>query len=158
LPTWLPCPSHECADEQFDFYGFYYRDSIHTNSFTMENPWLDETAQLDPFTYKVAMNAAVARRKSLSEGDEVWVETVKGRRVRGRLHLTELIHPEGLGVAGCAGHWGDGQPIAKGKGVFFNDLLEIDFDHVSPVNLNLDVCVKVRVRRCIEESPAAKTP
>ena len=36
-------------------------------------------------------------------------------------------------------------PIAKGKGVFFNDLLELDAAHVSPVNLNLDLCAKVRV-------------
>ena len=36
-------------------------------------------------------------------------------------------------------------PVAKGKGVFYNDLLELDWEHVSPVNINLDLCVKVRV-------------
>ncbi len=36
-------------------------------------------------------------------------------------------------------------PVAKGKGVFFNELLEVDFQHVSPNNLNLDLCTKVRV-------------
>ena len=38
-------------------------------------------------------------------------------------------------------------PIAKGKGVFFNELLELDWDHVSPVNLNLDLCAKVELCR-----------
>lgn len=34
-----------------------------------------------------------------------------------------------------------------GKGVFFNELLELDWRHVSPanLNLNLDLCVKVKV-------------
>ena len=68
-----------------------------------------------------------------------------GRKVKGRVKLTEAIHPEGLGIAALCGHWSDGMPVAKGKGVFFNDLLELDWEHVSPVNINLDLCAKVRV-------------
>lgn len=33
---------------------------------------------------------------------------------------------------------------ARGKGVFYNELLELDWNHVSPVNLNLDLCVRVK--------------
>jgi molybdopterin-containing oxidoreductase family molybdopterin binding subunit len=29
--------------------------------------------------------------------------------------------------------------------VFFNDLLELDWKHTSPVNLNLDLCARVKV-------------
>jgi len=65
----------------------------------------------------------------------------------GKVRLTEGIHPEGVGIAACAGHWTRHQPIAQGKGIFFNDLLEVDFEHTSPVNLNLDLCAKVRVVR-----------
>ncbi|MBI3090596.1 MAG: molybdopterin-dependent oxidoreductase [Candidatus Tectomicrobia bacterium] len=148
LPSFLPCVSHEETSEQHDLYAFYYRDAIHTNSFTMENPWLDETAQLDPFSYTAAMHSEAGRRKGLKDGDWVWIESVKGRRIRGRVHLTEAIHPEGLGIAACAGHWTEAQPIAKGKGVFINDLLEVDMEHSSPANLNLDLCVKVGVTRC----------
>jgi molybdopterin-containing oxidoreductase family molybdopterin binding subunit len=119
----------------------------------MENPWLDEAARLDPCSYTIAINAAAGRAKRLKEGDRVWVETRSGRKVKGKVHLTEAIHPEGLGIAACAGHWGEGMPIAKGKGVFFNDLLEVDFAHVSPVNLNLDLCVKVKVSKCAEVRP-----
>jgi anaerobic selenocysteine-containing dehydrogenase len=145
MPDFLPCRSHCCTEPEFDLYGFYYRDTIHANSFTMENPWLDEAAQLDPFSYTIAMNADVGKRKDLVDGQSVWVESEKGRRVKGRIKLTQAIHPEGLGIAACAGHWGDGMPVAKGKGVFFNELLEIDWDHCSPSNLNLDLCVKVKV-------------
>ena len=44
-------------------------------------------------------------------------------------------------------------PIAKGKGVFFNDLLELDWDHASPVNINLDLCARVRVSPAQEAAP-----
>jgi molybdopterin-containing oxidoreductase family molybdopterin binding subunit len=146
LPDFLPCPSHTCKKEGFDFFAFYYRDTIHANSFTTENPWLDEASQLDPLSYAIAINEDSARKRGLSEGQQVWLENEGGRKVKGRLRLTQAIHPEGLGVGGCAGHWASkGMPIAKGKGVFFNDLLELDAAHSSPVNLNLDLCAKVKV-------------
>lgn len=145
LPDFLPCHSHACKAPGFDFTAFYYRDSLHTNSFTMENPWLDEAAQLDPFSYTIALNADAGAKQGLRDGAMVWVETETGRKVKGRVHLTQTIHPEGLGIAACAGHWGDGMPVAKGKGVFFNELLELDWKHASPVNLNLDLCARVKV-------------
>ncbi|MBI4292593.1 MAG: molybdopterin-dependent oxidoreductase [Betaproteobacteria bacterium] len=146
LPEFLPCTSHVCKKPGFDFYGFYYRDIIHANSYTQENPWLDEAGQMDPFSYTIAINADSAKKRGLADGQLVWLENEQGKKVQGRLHLTQGIHPEGLGVGGCAGHWaGRGMPIAKGKGVFFNDLLELDAAHSSPVNLNLDVCVKIKV-------------
>jgi molybdopterin-containing oxidoreductase family molybdopterin binding subunit len=145
MPDFLPCLSHGCTAPGFDFYAFYYRDTIHTNSYTMENPWLDEVARLDPVSYAIAINADAGAKKGLRDGQLVWVENEKGRRVKGRLKLTQAIHPEGLGIGACAGHWSDGMPVAKGKGVFFNELLEIDWEHSSPVNLNLDLCVRVKV-------------
>jgi anaerobic selenocysteine-containing dehydrogenase len=145
LPNHLACVSHCCQAPGFDLYAFYYRDSIHTNSFTMENPWLDEAAQLDPYSYTIAINTEVGRRKGLQDGALIIVQTETGRNVKGRVKLTQGIHPEGLGIAACAGHWGDGMPVAKGKGVFFNELLELDWKHVSPINFNLDLCVRVKV-------------
>ena len=145
LPDFLPCLSHCCKTPDFDFYAFYYRDTMHTNSYTTENAWLDEAAQLDPYSYHIAINADVGLAKGLSDGATVWVETETGRKVKGRVRLIQGIHPEGLGIAGCAGHWSDGMPVAKGKGVAYNELLEIDWEHVSPVNLNLDLCVRVKV-------------
>ena len=67
--------------------------------------------------------------------------------VDGKVRLTESIHPEGVGIAALAGHWSEGMPVAKGKGVFFNDLLELDWDHSSPSNLNLDLCAKVKITK-----------
>jgi molybdopterin-containing oxidoreductase family molybdopterin binding subunit len=144
LPSWLPCPSHETRDS-FDLFGFYYRDTIHTNSFTYQNPWLAEASQMDPFSLTIALNRRTGLEKGLKEGQKISLETRKGRRVEGQVHLTETIHPECVGIGGCAGHWAKTLPVAHGKGVFFNELLEIDWDHTSPVNLNMDTCVKVRI-------------
>lgn len=145
LPDWNPCPSHLEKDPSFDLYSFYYRDIVHTNSLTMENPWLDEAAQMDPYSYNVTVHTEIAKKKGLKDGDLVWVETRKGRRVQGKLKTSEGIHPEGLGIAALCGHWTDHQPIAKGKGVFYNGLLEVDYEHMDPGNHSLDICAKVKV-------------
>ncbi len=150
LPDWLPCPSHEVKDPQYDLWSFYYRDVLHTNSFTMENPWLDEAAQMNPYSYFIAINADVAKKKGLKDGDTIWVESNTGRKIKGRLKTTEGIHPEGLGVAALCGHWSVNQPIARGKGVFYNDLIEVDYEHSDPANINQDLCVKVKVYKAEE--------
>ena len=86
------------------------------NSFTTENPWLDEAAELDPYSYTVAVNATTGDGMGLADGDMVWIESEGGRRVKDRLKLTQAVHPEGVGIAGCNGHWGGGMPVAKDKG------------------------------------------
>ncbi len=147
VPDWHPCPSHEEKDPSFDLYSFYYRDIIHTNSLTMQNAWLDEAARMDPYTYNLTINADTAKRKGLKDGDWVWVENKRGRKIKGRVRLSEGIHPEGLGVAALCGHWSDDQPLAKGKGVFYNELLEIDYEHMDPANHTLDICAKVKLTK-----------
>ncbi len=145
LPEWRPCPSHMVKDKEYDFWSFYYRDVLHTNSFTMENPLLDEASQMTPYTYTISLNAEVARKKGIKDGDLIWVESSYGRKVKGKANLTEGMHPEALGIAACAGHWSKNQPIAMGKGVFYNDLIEIDYEHMDPVNMNMDLCAKVKI-------------
>ena len=145
LPDWRPCPSHEEQRAELDLWAFYYRDVIHTNSFTYENPWLDEVSQENPFSYAIAISPKVAEQKGLKTGDRVVVESRAGRQARGRVYLTEAIHPETIGIAGCGGHFTKSQPIAFGKGTLFNELIELDWDHMDPVTLGLDLCVKVRV-------------
>lgn len=145
LPDWNPCPSHVEKDPSFDLYSFYYRDSLHTNSLTMENPWLDEASQMNPYTYAITINAEVARKKGFKAGDVVWVESPYGRKVKCKLRLSEGIHPEHVAMAALCGHWSENQPIAKGKGVFYNELLEIDYEHMDPNNHSMDLCVKVKV-------------
>lgn len=145
LPDWHPCPSHKMEGSEYDLYAFYWRAVMHTNSLTMQNPWLDEISLYDPYVYTIQINTDTAIKKGLKDGDLVWVENSKKHRVSGRVKLTEGIHPEHLAIAACAGHWTPYQPIAKGKGVFFNDLVEVDVEHTDPLTLNQDICVKVKI-------------
>jgi len=145
VPDWFPCPSHEVKSPEYDLWSFYYRDVLHTNSFTMENPWLDELSQMTPYTYTISINTGTANKKGIKDGDMICVESFAGRKIQGRANLTQGINLEAVGIAGCAGHWSKNQPIAKGKGVFYNELIEIDAEHFDPGNLNMDLCAKVKV-------------
>jgi molybdopterin-containing oxidoreductase family molybdopterin binding subunit len=147
VPDWLPCASHEEQSPELDLWAFYYRDVLHTNSFTMENPWLDEAARMNPYSYTICLNARTAASKGIKDEDVIVLQTKKGRRVEGLARLSECIHPESVGIAACAGHWTPHQPIARGKGIFYNELLEVDLEHAAHVNLNLDLCVKVKVTK-----------
>ncbi len=145
LPEWTEC--HPNQPEEYDLSAFYYRDVLHTNSFTYENPWLNEIAERHPLSYTIAMNKSTAARKGLGSGDEVVMTSPTGRQAKGFIAVTDTIHPDAVGIAGCGGHTTKSQPIAKGKGVRFNELLEIDLDHMDPVNLNMDVCVRVKIQK-----------
>ncbi|MEW6456245.1 MAG: molybdopterin-dependent oxidoreductase [Acidobacteriota bacterium] len=145
LPDWYPCPSHTEKSPEYDMYAFYWRAVMHTNSLTMQNPWLDEVASQDPHAYTIQINTETAKKKKIKDGDLVWLENTKGYRVKGKVKLTEGIHPEHLAIAACAGHWTPYQPAAKGKGVFFNDLIVMDVAHTDPLTLGQDICVKVKI-------------
>ena len=83
----------------------------------------------------------------MNDGDEVEIESISGRKVEGTLKLMKGQHPQTISIAACSGHWAKGMPIAKGKGTNFDILLELDLQHVDPVSLNLETCVRVKVRK-----------
>ena len=65
----------------------------------------------------------------------------------GTLKVRKGQHPETLGIMGTAGHWAKGQPIARGKGTHFNSLMEARLVECDPVSLNMELCIKVKVRK-----------
>ena len=36
-------------------------------------------------------------------------------------------------------------PIARNKGPFFNDLVEMDLEHTDPLTFNQDICCRVKI-------------
>jgi molybdopterin-containing oxidoreductase family molybdopterin binding subunit len=149
LPDWKPCASHEEPRADFDLFAFYYRIPTHTFSSTYNNAWLDEISSLNPHAYALTLNAETARRKGLRDGDEIWVESMHGGRLKGRVKLTEGLHPECLAMANCGGHWSRYLPVAsrEGKGACFEHLMKMDWSSVDWTVHNWDLCVKVRIRR-----------
>lgn len=147
LISWFPSSIHKVNDPEYDLYCFSYRDILHTGSHTMEQPWLDEMSQMNPYTYNIAINADYAWHRGLKEGDLVELESVAGRKVRGNIKVMEGMQKQAVSIAACAGHWAKGMPIAKGKGINFDTLMEIDLKHVDPICLNLETAVRVKIRR-----------
>jgi anaerobic selenocysteine-containing dehydrogenase len=147
LISWTPCITHLEKDSKYDLYCFSYRDVLHTGTMTMELPWLDEASRMNPYTYNITMNRAVAIEKGIKDGDMVEVETAYGRKVQGKVKLMEGQHPQTVGIAACSGHWAKGQPIARDKGTNFNILLELDLKHVDPVSNNIETAVRVKISK-----------
>lgn len=147
LISWFPCAPHLVKNPEYDLYSFSYRDIIHTSSSTMETPWIDEVSTMNPYTYNVTMHADTARRKGLRDEDLIEIESSYGHKVTGKLKLRKGQHPETLAIMGTAGHWAKGQPIARGKGTNFNTLMEARLEECDPVTLNLELCLKVKVKK-----------
>lgn len=145
VPEYFPNPPSEVTDPSYDIYGITYRDIIHTGSSTMQNPWIDEASQMNPYTYNVHISEEMGKKKGLKDGDAIWLEADNGRRVGGVVKLMQGIHPQVLGVTACAGHWSPNLPIAKGKGTHFDDLLVIDKEHLDPVCLSMETTAKLKI-------------
>jgi molybdopterin-containing oxidoreductase family molybdopterin binding subunit len=146
VPRWYPVPAHK-TDPEFDLYAFSWADAMHVNTNTAGQPWIDEASNMNPFTYFVNMNSEAAARKGLKPGDRVEIESWRGLKVRGVLQVRKGQHPETLTIMGTAGHWAKGQPIARGKGVNFNSLIDLRFSDFDPICATVDILVKVRVKK-----------
>ncbi len=150
VPDWHRCPTHKADRKVYDMHTFYWRAVMHCNSLTQQIPMLDEMAQEDPYVYAIQMHRGTAADKGLKDGDWVWLENPEGHRVKGWVATTEGIEPYHLAISAVAGHWGEYQPIAKGKGTFFNDLVEMDKEHTDPLTLNQDICCAVKIYKATE--------
>ncbi len=140
LPVWKPCASYNRSGE-FDLVAVNYRVPTHAQSHTASNPWLNEVAELNPYSQKVLINKAAAERKSIRDGDRVWVESEVDRAC-GIAKVTECIHPEVVGIASHFGTISKRKPVGYEKGINFNRLLPGDLD---PVSTGIDACVAVKV-------------
>ncbi|MFC1953767.1 molybdopterin dinucleotide binding domain-containing protein, partial [Chloroflexota bacterium] len=147
LVSWFACTIHELKDSTHDLYCYSYRDVLHSASGTMEQPWLDEASLMNPYTYNITMNATTGKNKGLKDGDSVEVESYQGRKVKGTIKLMEGHHPQTVGIAATAGHWAKGQPIARGKGTNFDNLLPMDWEHMDPVCGTIETAVRVNVKK-----------
>ncbi|MBI2988982.1 MAG: molybdopterin-dependent oxidoreductase [Deltaproteobacteria bacterium] len=144
LSDWMPCPSYEAMKKgEYDLIAVHYKLAYVYGAFGNENPWINEVCERTN-AYSILVNEEVARAKGIGDGDEVWLESPVNR-VRVRAKLTQCIHPQVVGIAGHFGHWSEGMPIARGKGVNFNSLLPTDLEHIDKISTALDHCVEVKL-------------
>lgn len=104
VPYWVET---EILKENKDYPLYAFNFKISTSIFRLgaadQNPWLTEWSQkYDPLFNVVMMNGATAKDLGLKSGDKVVVESVYGK-TQGKLYVTELIHPKGIGISGALG-------------------------------------------------------
>ena len=147
FPDWKPCPAYKRKLPGYDLYVVPYRSQFHTFSNSADIAWIDELSEYHSSTYYILINSQTAKEKGLKEGELVRLETNTGEGVEGRLKITETIHPEVVGIAGCLGHWAKALSVAKGKGIHFNTLLTASLETTDMVTGAQDACVKVKIIR-----------
>jgi anaerobic selenocysteine-containing dehydrogenase len=145
IPHWVE-NSEFRAPEEYDLWAISWRTPYFSNdaSNITGNPWLAEVADRDPFEGEIQMNTATARRKGLEEGDQVVVESRYGRTT-GRLHLTELLHPDALGIPGCFGLGTIlSNPLSR-RGASWNSLPPFDDRTLDAVSAGMESAPRVKV-------------
>ncbi len=146
LLSFFPCEALH-ADAEYDLLIVNFKVPFQNHSISGENLWIDEISVANPYAYYVMLNRRTAAAKGLEDGDRILIESRHGRE-EGTLRVTELIHPECIGIPGIFGHWAIRKPVSRGKGVAFNNLLPPpDAARIDVVSGQLDACVRVRVRK-----------
>jgi anaerobic selenocysteine-containing dehydrogenase len=146
IPYWIPNAEFD-APSEYDLWAINWK--THLMPFgtgdTQENSWLHELAENDPYEMTIHINRATAEQKKIKDNDVICVESRYGK-VSGRAKLTELIHPEVVGIPAC---YGSGtllmNPVAK-EGTNFNRLLTMKEDvGVDPLSGSIDIGPRVKV-------------
>ena len=63
LPEWKACIDHEVEEEGFDMFPVYWTNAINTDTWQVENAWINEINEMDDTTYLLEINDAHGRRK-----------------------------------------------------------------------------------------------
>lgn len=113
----------------------------------VDNVWLNEVGRnFDPLAFGVCMNAATATKYGLTAGDQVVVESRYGS-TRGKLIVTQLLHPEAVGIAGNLGRVSPGLNPITLDGPNYNRLLTGEEGMIDPIAGSIPISQWVRVRK-----------
>lgn len=147
LLDYFPCHAHSDGDSEYDLFIVNFKIPFITFSITVENLWIDEIATGNPYTYNVMLNRETATRKGLEDGDRIAIES-RHAKGEGTVRVTELIHPECLGIPGTLGHWARRFSVSKNKGTGFNNFLPSpSVAFIDTLSGQTDSCARVRISK-----------
>ncbi len=150
LLTYFPCHTHEHDHgraEGFDLFIVNFKVPFITFSVTSENLWIDELARGNPYTHNVMINTVTAAKKGIKDGDRILIESEISKG-EGYVKVTELIHPECIGIPSTLGHWARAYTVSKYKGTSFNNFLPApDVAYIDTLSGQTDSCTRVRISR-----------
>lgn len=154
IPRWIERPDWH-ARETHDLIAIVWSTPQHRMDSADQygNAWVNELcAYSDPYELFILMNPTTAERKGLRDGDEVVVEAWHGGKTRGRLKLTELMHPDAVGFPSKHGYYSSHRNPVMRQGPHFNCLLTGQESAIDPVSCGVDLSPRVRVYRVGEVS------
>jgi anaerobic selenocysteine-containing dehydrogenase len=98
-----------------------------------------------PWVYGVKINTGTAQAKGIRNGDEIWIESEYGYKVKGTAVVTEAVHPEVIGLTGVFGRLVRGEKVGRKVGSHWNTLIGQSLDRLDKLSSSLDGCIKVKV-------------
>jgi anaerobic selenocysteine-containing dehydrogenase len=137
VPDWKPCPAYAKRGKEFDLFLINYKVPMMAHAVGRFNPVAMQLVTLRKHLDSVLIHPDTAARLGITDGDEVVVETSKGKKQRSVAALSERIHPE---VVACSQH-------KLRRGVDFNELVSLDEDTMDYVSGAIDACVLVKVSK-----------
>lgn len=145
VPYWRPHPEHLVTDPEMDLYCINYKNMQH--HYGNQNVWaMEMTEAQDSYSMNVMMNAQTAQEKGFQNGDLIEIEAFTGKKVQGKVKITQCIHPQVLAIGGAFGHKSTNMPPSALKGPSFNDLIKLSDELMDPLASNIDRDLKVKVR------------
>lgn len=149
LPEWMPCVDYEVEDPEYTLYPIYWTNAINTDTWQVQNAWINEINEEEDNTYYIEVNSAVAAEKGIVSGDNIRLSNRDGAYVDGVAVVTELVHPEC--VASVGGHLNSKsafEPIAEGKGSAVNHLVPAgDPLRMEYIGQGVDQCVRCKLEK-----------
>ena len=133
LPSWKPCSSYSSRGGEFDLYAINYKVPMQAHSVGRSNPALRQLVNRHGLDAAL-INPLTAERKGIRDGDQIWVESAKGNKIKTNVRLSERVHPE---VIATLQH-------RLAKGADFNSLVSLDKETFDFVSCAIDSCILVK--------------
>jgi anaerobic selenocysteine-containing dehydrogenase len=120
-----------------------------TNQNTVDragNPWLQEIIEdFWPEAKRILLPRKHAEELGIKEGEMIFVESMDGGKTQGRAHLSDLIHPECIGIGGNYGKLGLLVHPKAREGANYNVLLSPEEKYCDPVEGSIDLAPRVKI-------------
>lgn len=149
MPDWKPCCGYEITDPDYDVMPVYYTDAVNIDSWSVNNPWINEINEMSEVSYFIEMNSATAAAKGLASGDEVVLSNKEGATVEGKLVVTECVHPQVVAaMVGMLDHKSEYLTVSKGKGSSIDHLIPgNDVSRLDHICAGFDQCVRCKIEK-----------
>ena len=136
LPDWKPCLSFSRKSDEYDLFVVNYKVPVQAHGLSRTQPILRQLGGARGHDYAL-IHVDTGRRKGLRDGDEIYIQTVKGSRIKTRVRFSGRVHPE---VIATTQHKLSGTED-------FNALLNLDKETVDFVGCAVDSCLLAKVSK-----------